>query len=187
MTGSLSDKETRDAMFLAGIPIRYQAKSRTIQDLRCAGEIEEFIRAVVPVGKNRTELPMDYALGKEPPFFLGENGLDALYMTARGLTLYGVGTKVVTLPDLFMSRFDDQFKTLIGNALVIGIAGFTEKGGAGTPGAEDERYSVEWFIRRLLNSGKIVMFHGEQSPKESPWWGEGFSRQVIKRTEFLTI
>lgn len=178
-----SDDEIRDLIRDAGLPAKYQRKDLSINSLPATAaalltaEIEKFSKHR---GTDSTRW-----------FFTGPRGLEAAYLYVRALRLLRFPAAVTSVPELLSDAgnpWSDEDRLWADNQVIV-LTGFTESGGARLPGAEDRLYGVHWFLRKWMDSGKFLMFHGEVKPKPEPhpWWGLSLMREVAKTTTILEV
>lgn len=180
MADTLTDDETRQALLTAGVPRRYHDKDISLIKLgnygsNIVGWIDD-IRVDMSGFVYVQDGQKKYSL-----FMYGEGSVDAAYLTARGLLLSGVSCGIVVVPDLYDYNIRYDMGRSMENTLVMVLMGFNDEG-IDIMGDPEQHYAVQWWIHRMMDAGKVIVFQGYH---KSDWpitgkWGKSFSSKVSK-------
>ena len=178
MTNVLTDAETRNALLAAGVPRRYHGKNKSLLELGPEGtELSVWVKAVK---KEHAGAKYQDPDGLSCSLFLyGPKSTDGAYGIARGLLFSGVACQVICLPDLYnkVYRFEEVHNSE--NILVYVVLGYNDKN-ISALGDGEQHYAVQWWLHRLLDSGKIVVFQGSHHPSDKQTvWGETLAKKVF--------
>jgi|SRR6185503_18544402 len=184
------DERIKCALGAAGIPSKYHRRDCSLASLpeKPFKLLQGSVKSIAAIAWEKSDAQWDGDFIRW--CFSGERGLEAMYLFARALVLNDVGVRIFTVPEVFSLVLEgnediEEWQ----QAPVVIVIGLTEKGGPRLPGPEESILRVQWFLRKQMDSDKLVMFHCEVAPKADSlnWWGASFMREVQKATTLIIV
>lgn len=178
MTDILTDEETRQALLTAGVPRRFHPKGRSLREVGGGNTLTEWIKGIQREGAD-TFMEYDDSQLRYSLFLYGSKSVDAAYLTARGLLLSRISTMVLTVPTLFkfQHRLSDEMRERVASSLVLVVLGYNDEG-VSSLGDAEQLYAVQWWLHRLMDEGKVLVFQGSHKPRTEDCWGRSFHRKI---------
>ena len=162
------NKQMSDAFLASYIPSRYHNMKLTMSNCGCA-DAERWSQWLPDAASQFKKGGFLHMAGDGVP------NIDKVFIAARALVSKGIATAVIPLPSAcrMIAGAGVEWSDAVRDRHALVIPGFTGQQ-ARLPVDEKAAYSLEWFLRRWLLSGKALLTQGATPLAGSSWWPASF-------------